>query len=123
MLDLLRRGWGRFRRPNAAHHKRRRNPSPARPSVRPRLDPLEDRFLLSGTPLWQELMAPTLTYAGPMELLSNGNVLVHEYYGSTWSQLQPDAFGDYATGTWPQDRVSTMPADAQGAFDRWVFPS
>lgn len=62
-----------------------------------------------------------------MYLLSNGNVLVQNYLTSSTMQLQPDASGNYANGTWPASLDSTMPTDALGfngrdTYDATVLP-
>jgi hypothetical protein len=106
MRDLPRRG-------------RRR---PGRPPVRPGLEPLEERCLLSASP-WQELTAPTGFTPGATILLSNGNVLVQGASGSLWAQLRPDASGNYVDGTWPANLTSTMPIDAEGSSARTVYDS
>jgi hypothetical protein len=35
-------------------------------------------------------------------LLTDGTVLVHDYYNSNWYRLTPDITGDYVNGTWSQ---------------------
>ena len=43
--------------------------------------------------------APSNQLCNPL-LLTNGTVLVHECGTETWYILQPDSFGNYATGSW-----------------------
>jgi hypothetical protein len=72
--------------------------------------------------------APPASFAaGPMFLLSNGNILVQDAEGNDWRQLVPDSTGSYALGTWPADLVSTLPTDAAGfnapsTYDATVLP-
>lgn len=45
-----------------------------------------------------------------MLLLTDGSVMCHEYESPNWYRLAPDAFMDYANGTW--HKTTPMPANA-----------
>src|SRR5512140_123508 len=56
---------------------------------------------------WQP--APTAPFFANMPfLLTDGSVMVHQGNTSQWWRLTPDAFGDYAHGTWTP--LPSMPA-------------
>jgi hypothetical protein len=95
-------------RPSSRRSRRRQAP---RFKPQAQLESLEDRRLLSGT--WAALANPMPAHTPDgtetMLLLSDGTVMVQGGGGGTtaanaassnWFKLTPDAYGNYANGTW-----------------------
>jgi hypothetical protein len=82
--------------------------------TRPGVCHLEERTLLFGG-AWQQVTSlPAGFVAGPVFLLTNGNVLIQNLDADTWMELQPSSSGSYVDGTLPSKLVSTLPPDALG---------
>ena len=55
-------------------------------------------------------------------LLTDGTVMVQNYYGNDWYRLSPDQYGNYANGTWNQ--IASLPAGyAPFAYGSAVLPN
>jgi hypothetical protein len=65
---------------------------------------------------WQLLAnsAPNGAFVDNPLLLTDGTVLVHDYYNSNWYRLTPDVMGSYVNGTW-----STVAAMASNYTPLW----
>ena len=70
---------------------------PRRPTGRPQATAQPVAPDSGGT--WTVVPAPSFQLCNPL-LLTNGNVLVHICGTESWYLLQPDSFGNYATGSW-----------------------
>src|SRR5262249_38969226 len=69
--------------------------------VKPNVECLEDRTLMTGT--WTTLanLAPSATGIGTMILLTDGTVMAQGGdVDRTWYKLTPNSAGSYANGTW-----------------------
>jgi hypothetical protein len=56
---------------------------------------------------WRPVTTAPFSAAALPILLTDGTVMVQELETENWWQLRPDAFGNYATGTW--SRLAAMP--------------
>jgi hypothetical protein len=57
---------------------------------------------------WRAVTPAPFGSAGVPVLLTDGTVIVQQLESESWWKLTPDAFGDYANGTW--SRIGSMPA-------------
>src|SRR5580765_117622 len=92
--------WNRWWAGEPKARKRNRTVKRA-PTAKLRLEPLEDRWLPSGT--WVNLADSTPSSSGTMLLLSDGSVMMQRGGVSRgWLNLRPNADGSYLNGTWSQ---------------------
>lgn len=56
-------------------------------------------------------------------LLTNGDVMCHEYRTANWHRLHPDNTGSYVNGTWDSPSIASMPNGTDASIVKGVFCS
>lgn len=65
---------------------------------------------------WTPLTIPPPANLDTCLLLNNGDVMCHQYQGSVWNRLTPDAMGSYKNGTWNKTTIPPMPRGNDPSF-------
>jgi hypothetical protein len=74
----------------------------------------ETSALTSGS--WATLTHPAPGNLTVCLLLTNGDVMCHEYDTNKWHRLRPDSAGKYKTGTWDNPPIPPMPNGNDNSF-------
>ena len=101
----------------AADGHRVRTPGPGAgpaPTVK-ELTPLAPVATPSGG-TWTALTNAPPSFLDTCVLLTNGDVMCHQYNSNTWHRLSPDAFGSYKNGIWDNPAIAPMPNGNDPSF-------
>lgn len=65
---------------------------------------------------WTSLTHPPPAFLDSCKLLTNGDVMCHQYNSNKWHRLSPDVNGSYRNGTWNQPPIAPMPNGVDPSF-------